>query len=124
VKRPSWFQPVRGLGEWVGFLGGIVVAAAVIAFAVLLVKGIANHVSVSVRNDSHATVEISDCTDDPETFGPGEVFHAGGVPEHGELACFVAFGEGPARCIAIPRVRSIHRTIALSQLVVVPSSKC
>jgi hypothetical protein len=26
LNRASWFEPVHGFGEWVGFLGGILVA--------------------------------------------------------------------------------------------------
>jgi secreted trypsin-like serine protease len=42
MRRPDWFEPVQGVGEWIGFLGGIVVAAAVVALAVLLVKATIN----------------------------------------------------------------------------------
>jgi hypothetical protein len=35
--RHDWFVPVHGLGEWVGFLGGVVVALAFGAFALAYV---------------------------------------------------------------------------------------
>jgi hypothetical protein len=31
--RDEWFVPVRGLGEWVGLLGGVLVAVIVLAYA-------------------------------------------------------------------------------------------
>jgi hypothetical protein len=43
VRWPSGFEPVRGFGEWVGFIGGILVASAIVALvawnAVRLAEG-------------------------------------------------------------------------------------
>lgn len=37
MRRPSWFEPVDSVGEWVGLLGGICVLALI---AILIVKGV------------------------------------------------------------------------------------
>lgn len=124
VRRPSWFEPIRGFGEWVGFLGGSIVAAAVIAFMVLLVKGIVNSVSVTVRNDSHLTVAIDLCNDGTEFIHPGETFKVNELPHHDQFHCIVSFREGQEQCVVIPHVREIRGTIDLSQLVPVPRSRC
>ena len=34
LERPNWFEPVRGFGEWIGFLGGIAVACGIISLIV------------------------------------------------------------------------------------------
>jgi hypothetical protein len=124
VQRPSWFEPVRGPGEWVGFLGGILVAAGLGVFGFLLVRGIADTLSVSVRNDSHLTVIVRDCGSDASFIEPGEAFRAEGLPEHDQVTCLVSYYEGQERCMATPRVRSIKGTIALSQLTKVRRSRC
>ena len=31
LKRPSWFKPVHGLGEWIGFIGGVLVVCGIVA---------------------------------------------------------------------------------------------
>jgi len=124
IRRPLWFEPVRGPGEWVGFLGGVLVAAALGVFCFFLVKGIANSVSVSVRNDSRLTVLINGCNDGTEFIGPGKVFDVQGLPEHDQFACLVSYYEGQEQCMVIPDVRSIKGTVALSQLLRVPRSRC
>jgi len=124
IQSPSWFEPVRGLGEWVGFLGGLIVAAAIVAFVVLLVKGFANSVTVSVRNDSHLTVAINGCNDGTEFIGPGHVFHVAGLPDHDRFYCIVSFHEGQEQCVVIPHVREIRGTIDLTQLRPVQRSEC
>jgi hypothetical protein len=124
IQRPSWFEPVRGFGEWVGFLGGIVVAVGLGAFCFLLVRGVADSVSVSVRNDSKAAVEIIQCGGDIEFVNAGRVFHVEGLPKHDQLTCLVSYREGQEQCIVIPRVRSIKGTIDLSQLTAVRRSRC
>ena len=35
LVRPSWFHPVHGVGEWVGFLGGLAVALLFLFFMAL-----------------------------------------------------------------------------------------
>ena len=39
LNRASWFEPVHGFGEWVAFVGGILLALIVVAFALLYVIG-------------------------------------------------------------------------------------
>ena len=112
------------MGEWVGFLGGLIVAAAVVAFVVLLVKGIANSVTVSVRNDSHLTVAINGCNDGTEFIEPGDVFRVQGIAEHNQFDCLVSYHEGQEQCMVIPHARFIRGTIDLSQLIRVPRSRC
>lgn len=124
IRRPSWFEPVRGPGEWVGFLGGIVVAVGLGAFCFLLVRGIADTVSVSVRNDSEVTVIVRDCGSDASFIGPGKAFKAEGLPEHDQITCLVSYREGQEECMAIPHARSSKGTIALSQLTPVRQSRC
>lgn len=124
VQRPSWFEPLDSAGEWVGFLGGIVVAVGLGVFCFLLVRGIADTVSVSVRNDSHLTVIVRDCGSDASFIEPGKVFQAEGLPEHGQITCLVSYYENQEQCMAIPHVRSIKGTIALSQLTRVQRSRC
>jgi hypothetical protein len=124
IRRPSWFEPLDSVGEWIGFLGGLVVAVAVIAFVVLLVKGIANSVTVSVRNDSRLTAAITGCNDGREFIGPGDVFQVEGLPDHDRFYCIVSFREGQEQCVVIPRVREIRGTIDLTQLIPVRRSSC
>ena len=35
VRRPSWFEPVDTVGEWVGLLGGLLIVGAVVAVLLL-----------------------------------------------------------------------------------------
>ena len=124
VQRPSWFEPLDSVGEWVGFLGGIVVAVGLGVFCFLLVRGIADSVSVSVRNDRNLAVEIIQCGGEIEFVDPGHVFQIEGLPKHDQLTCLVSYREGQEQCIVIPRVRSIKGTIALSQLMPIRRSRC
>ena len=99
MKHPSWFTPVRGFGEWVGFLGGILVLLGLVFVIVLVLTS--NHVTIPVRDDTGSFVRISDCVDDAANVEPGEDFDAEGVPEHNELVCLVTPSRGPQRCVAI-----------------------
>ncbi len=122
--RPPWFEPVRGVGEWVGLLSGLIAAAATVAFLVVLVKGFANSVTVSVRNDNRQTAAITGCNDGTEFIDPGDVFHVEGLPDHDRFYCVVSFHEGQEQCVVIPHVREIRGTIDLTQLDPVQRSEC
>jgi hypothetical protein len=124
IHRPSWCEPLDTVGEWVGFLGGLIVATAVVAFLVLVVKGFVNSVTMSVRNDSHLTVTINACNDGTEFIEPGGVFRVQGIAEHDQFDCLVSYYEGQEQCMVIPHARSIRGTIDLSQLIRVSRSRC
>ncbi len=80
-RRPSWFEPVGGPGEWVGFLGGVLVVAAVLALlgwnVVRLAEGKVsaselacvdptdpcNWSTYRVLNDTAAPVSLRECDD-------------------------------------------------------------
>jgi hypothetical protein len=124
LKRPSWFKPVHGLGEWIGFIGGILAALAVVVVIGFVIVGLFRQVSVTVRNDTRAWVRIADCVDDAEDVSAGESFSAEGIPEHGLLFCLVtAAAAGPSRCVAVPQA-SPRGVAQLSGLRVVATSRC
>ena len=122
VKRPQWFEPVRGFGEWVGFLGGILALLAVLL--VVVVVATANHVAIRVRNDTGAYVRVSGCVDDAADIEAGETFDAEGVPENDRLLCSVTPSQGPGRCAAVPLPSSSSVTTLLSHLPTVRASAC
>jgi hypothetical protein len=80
MQRPEWFAPPKGLGDWVGFVGGIVVAVCVLAFigwtGVRLAQGSVrfeelycgfdptdpcNYSVYRVRNDTNRAVLLGEC---------------------------------------------------------------
>jgi hypothetical protein len=79
MRRPSWFAPPNSAGDWVGLLGGIAVAAAVLAVigwnvarlteGKTTVEALAcvdptdpcNWSSYRVANDSNAPVVLREC---------------------------------------------------------------
>jgi hypothetical protein len=81
-------------------------------------------VAVSVRNDTGRTVIVASCVDDGQQVAPGDEFKAEGHPKHGALACLVTYGSASSQCLAIPRVKSVKGTVALSRLVRVSDSEC
>ncbi len=123
LKRPSWFKPMHGLGEWIGFIGGILAALAVVVVIGFVIVGLFRQVSVTVRNDTRAWVRIADCVDDAEDVSTGETFTAEGIPEHGQLFCVVTPAAGPSRCVAVPQA-SPRGVAQLSGLGVVATSRC
>lgn len=123
VRRTPWFEPVHSFGEWVGFLGGILVFS-VLFIGVPVLVATANHVTLRVRNDTRMFVRISGCVDDAANVEPGEDFNAEGVPPRNRLACSVTPSHGPARCVAVTVPRSSHVTALLSRLPTVHTSMC
>lgn len=100
-------------------------AVAVLAvIGVFVARGISRHVAVDVRNDGAVAVRIASCVDDAADVNPGEVFTAEGSPPNDRLACLVTYGSAPSRCLAIPSVKSVNGTVALSRLVRVSDSEC
>jgi hypothetical protein len=122
VKHPQWFEPVRGFGEWVGFLGGVLALLAVVLVVVLV--AIANHVDIRVRNDTGAYVRVSGCVDDAADIEAGETFDAEGVSQHDRLVCRVTPSQGPGRCVVVPVPRSASVTALLSRLPTLRASAC
>jgi hypothetical protein len=124
LKRRSWFKPAHGFGEWVGLIGGLSVAAGVVAVVVLLIIGVFRQVSVTVRNDTRAWVRIAGCVDDAADVSAGDTFTAEGIPEHGILFCLITpTAAGTSRCVAVPQAPP--RGVAeLSGLRVVSTSRC
>lgn len=103
-------------------VGLIVVVLA--GIGVFVARGISRHVAIDVRNDGAQAVRIASCVDDAADVNPGEVFTAEGSPPNDRLACLVTYGSAPSRCFAIPRVKSVKGTVALSRLVEVNDSEC
>jgi hypothetical protein len=81
LKRPSWFHPVRGPGEWVAFLAGIALIPAFLALVAWNVVRLAdgqetfselvcvdptdpcNWSSYRVLNDTGAAIVLRECDD-------------------------------------------------------------
>ena len=79
MERPSWFEPVRGFGEWFGFLGGIAVIVGVLALiawsGLRLADGrvsfsglscldptdLCNYSTYRVHNNTHVNVTVRGC---------------------------------------------------------------
>jgi hypothetical protein len=119
VKRPEWFIPVHGFGEWVGFLGGIVALSGLVVIVALVVT--ANHVSIRVHNDTGMSVRVSLCVDDAADVEPGENLSVDGVAEHNQLVCWITPSDGPQRCVAVKVPRPANETVLLSRL---PTVRC
>jgi hypothetical protein len=100
------------------------IVVVLVGVGVFVARGVSRHVAVDVRIDGNRAVRIASCVDDAADLSPGEVFTAEGSPPNDRLACFVTYDSGPSRCLAIPRVKSVKGTVALSQLVRVSDSEC
>jgi hypothetical protein len=124
LKRPSWFEPVNGLGEWIGFIGGTLAALAAVIVIGFVIVGLFRQVSVTVRNDTRAWVRIAGCGHDAADVNAGETIAAEGIPEHGLLFCLVtSAAAGPSRCVAVPQA-PLRGVAELSGLRVVATSRC
>jgi hypothetical protein len=122
LHRPSWFAPVRGFWEWVGFVGGILVLSGLVF--IVVVAATSNHVTQRVHNDTGMFVTVSLCVDDAAEVEPGEDFNAEGVPERNQLVCLVTPSRGPSRCVAVPAPSEKDITASLSHLHAVGASAC
>jgi hypothetical protein len=109
----SWLERALTVG---------LIAAVLAGIGVFVAQGISRHVTVDVRNDSARAVRIASCVDDAADVNSGEVFTAEGSPPNDRLPCLVTYGSAPSQCLAIPQVKSVKRTVALSQLVRVSDS--
>jgi hypothetical protein len=79
MRRPAWFEPVDSVGEWIGLLGGLLAACALVALGGLIARDLASGATTfdellcfkpgepcrysvyRVRNDTGAPVEIRWC---------------------------------------------------------------
>jgi hypothetical protein len=114
---------MAALGWKRALMVGLIVAVLAV-IGVFVARGISRHVAVDVRNDGARAVRIASCVDDAADVNPGEVFTAEGSPSNDRLACLVTYGSAPSQCRAIPRVKAVKGTVALSQLVRVSDSEC
>jgi hypothetical protein len=109
---------------WKRVLTGALALTVLVVIGVFVARGISRHVAVDVRNDGSRAVRIAGCVDDAADVAPGEVFTAEGSPPNNWLPCLVTYGSLPSRCLAILGVKSVKRTVALSELVRVNDSEC
>jgi hypothetical protein len=80
--------------------------------------------SVPVLNDTGGRIEVSACLDDTIAVGPGDTFHAVGVPQdNNELLCLLIPPSGSQRCISIPS-KPKSDTYLLSRARRVVMSRC
>jgi hypothetical protein len=100
------------------------IVVVLVGVGVFVARGISRHVAVNVRNDGKRAVRIASCVDDAANVNPDEVFTAEGSPSNDRLACLVTYGAASSQCLAIPLVKSVKGTVALSSLVRVSDSEC
>ena len=80
MRRPSWFEPVDSVAEWIGLIGGLVAMLAIIGLGGVIVRDLANGTTTvgellclkpgepcrysfyRVRNDTDEAVEVHWCS--------------------------------------------------------------